>query len=203
MNSLAAKWAQPKPATGAVETPNRTTQVRFGGFGGQGIILAGYILGRAATVHSGRNAVMSQSYGPESRGGACQTELVISDREIAYPRVLNADVVVAMSQAAYQKYGMGRPDSALLIVDEDLVTPDDEAERGRQVRKAPATRLAEGLGRRIAANIVMLGFLTGATGLLDAGAMREAVAASVPKGSQELNVSAFDLGFQHAGKVRP
>ena len=69
--------------------------------------------------------------------------------------------------------------------------------------RLPATRLAEGLGQRIAANIVMLGFLTGATGLLDAGAMREAVAASVPKGSQELNVRAFDLGFQHAGKVRP
>ena len=205
MDSVAASSAanSRRPAADAVETPNRTVEVRFGGFGGQGIILAGYILGRAATVHSGRNAVMSQSYGPESRGGACQTELVISDSEIAYPRVSNADVVVAMSQAAYRKYGVGRPDSALLIVDEDLVTLDDEAERGRQVRKAPATRLAEGLGRRIAANIVMLGFLTGATGLLDADAMREAVAASVPKGSQELNVRAFDLGFQHAGEVRP
>jgi 2-oxoglutarate ferredoxin oxidoreductase subunit gamma len=202
MDSVAAP-AQPKRAGDAVEAASGTAEIRFGGFGGQGIILAGNILGRAATVHSGRNAVMSQSYGPESRGGACQTELVISDSEIAYPRVSNPDVVVAMSQETYRKYGVGRPQSALLIVDEDLVTLDVEAERGRRVRKAPATRLAEGLGRRIAANIVMLGFLTGATGLLDADAVREAVAASVPKGSQELNVRAFDLGLQHAEEVRP
>jgi len=201
--SVATAPAQPEPAGDAAGAAKATIQVRLGGFGGQGIILAGNILGRAATVYSGRNAVMSQSYGPESRGGACQTELVISDSEIAYPRVTNPDVVVAMSQETYRKYGVGRPENALLIIDEDLVTLDDEAERGRQVRKAPATRLAEGLGRRIAANIVMLGYLIGATGLLDAGAMREAVAASVPKGSQELNVKAFDLGFQHAGEVRP
>ena len=203
MNSVAAELAQPIPAADAVEATSGRAEIRFGGFGGQGIILAGNILGRAATVHSGRNAVMSQSYGPESRGGACQTELVISDGEIAYPRVSNPDVVVAMSQETYRKYGVERPQSALLIVDEDLVTLDDEAERGRQVRKAPATRLAESLGKRIAANIVMLGFFTGATGLLDAGAMREAVAASVPQGSQELNVRAFDLGLQHAEEVRP
>ena len=203
MNSAAAELAQPKPAGDTDKAPGGTVEVRFAGFGGQGIILAGYILGRAATVHVGRNAVMSQSYGPESRGGTCQTELVISDSEIAYPRVTNPDVVVAMSQAAYQRYGVGRPGNALLIIDEDLVTLDAEAERGRRVRKAPATRLAEGLGRRIAANIVMLGFLTGATHLLDAGAVREAVAASVPKGSQELNVRAFDLGLQRAGEARP
>ncbi len=202
MDSVVAP-AQQKPVGAAAEAAAGAIEVRFGGFGGQGIILAGYILGRAATVHSGRNAVMSQSYGPESRGGACQTELVISDSEIAYPRVSSPDVVVAMSQETYRKYGVGRPEHALLIVDEDLVTPDDEAERGRQVLKAPATRLAEGLGRRIVANIVMLGFLTGATGLLDAGAMREAVAASVPRGSQELNVKAFDLGFEHAREVLP
>ena len=201
--SAATAPAQPEPAGDPAGAAKATIQVRLGGFGGQGIILAGNILGRAATVYSGRNAVMSQSYGPESRGGACQTELVISDSEIAYPRVTNPDVVVAMSQETYRKYGAGRPENALLIIDEDLVTLDEEAERGRQVRTAPVSRLAEGLGRRIAANIVMLGFLTGATGLLDAGAMREAVAASVPSGSQELNVKAFDLGFQHAGEVRP
>ena len=173
-------------------------EVRFGGFGGQGIILAGYILGRAAAVHSGRNAVMAQSYGPESRGGACQTEVVIADAEITYPRVSSPSVVVTMSQEAYRKYGVSRPDECLLIVDEDLVTPDDSAEDGRPLLRAPATRLAEELGRRIAANIVMLGFLCGATGVVTLEAMRDAVAASVPRGSEELNLRAVQVGYDAA-----
>lgn len=178
-----------------------SAEVRIGGFGGQGIILAGYILGRAAAVHSGRNAVMAQSYGPESRGGACQTEVVITDGEITYPRVSSPSVVVTMSQEAYRKYGVSRPDGCLLIVDEDLVTLDEAAERGRRVLRAPATRLAEELGRRIAANIVILGFLVGATGVVPLEGMRSAVAASVPKGSEELNLRAVQLGYDAAHGV--
>ena len=173
-------------------------ELRFSGFGGHGIILSGYIVGRAATVHAGRYAVMAQSYGPESRGGACMTELVVADSEIAYPRVVVPDLSVVMSQPAYVKYGMGRPESCLLIVDGDLVTPDAEAERGRLVLAAPATRLAEELGRRIMANIVMLGFVCGATRLLPYEVMRDAVAASVPGGSEEANLMAFETGHDHA-----
>ncbi len=173
-------------------------EVRLGGFGGQGIILAGYILGRAATVHAGRNAVMSQSYGPESRGGACMTEVVIADGEIAYPRVVSPDVAVMMSQQAYGKYGAGRPPGCLLIVDEDLVTLAEDLEDGRPALEAPATRLAEELGRRIIANIVMLGFLCGATRVVDADVMRDAVAASVPRGTESLNLSAVEAGYEHA-----
>ena len=173
-------------------------ELRFSGFGGQGIILSGYIVGRAATVHAGRYAVMAQSYGPESRGGACMTELVVADSEIAYPRVVVPDLSVVMSQPAYVKYGVGRPDGCLLIVDGDLVTPDEEAERGRLVLSAPATRLAEELGRRIMANIVMLGFVCGSTRLLSYEEMRDAVAASVPAGSEEANLLAFDTGHDHA-----
>lgn len=173
-------------------------EVRLGGFGGQGIILAGYILGRAATVHAGRNAVMSQSYGPESRGGACMTEVVIADAEIAFPRVVSPDVLVMMSQPAYGKYAADRPAGCLLIVDEDLVTPDEEQEEGRPLLRAPATRLAEELGRRIIANIVMLGFICGATGVVDVEVMREAVAASVPRGTESLNLQAVDTGYEHA-----
>jgi 2-oxoglutarate ferredoxin oxidoreductase subunit gamma len=168
------------------------------GFGGQGIILAGYIVGRAATVHANRCAVMMQNYGPESRGGACMTELVIADSEIAYPRVVSPDLIVVMSQPAYLKYGIDRPDSCLLISDADLVTPDEEAERGRLVLAAPATRLAEELGRRVMANIVMLGFVCGATRLLSYEVMRDAVAASVPAGSDEANLLAFDTGHAAA-----
>ncbi len=173
-------------------------EVRLGGFGGQGIILAGYILGRAASVHGGRNAVMSQSYGPESRGGACTTEIVIADGEIAFPRVVSPDLAVLMSQQAYDKYAAERPAQALLVVDEDLVTIDEQAEAGRQVLKAPATRLAEELARRIIANIVMLGFICGTTRVVELEAMREAVAASVPRGTEELNLQAVEAGHEYA-----
>lgn len=175
--------------------------VRLGGFGGQGIILAGYILGRAATVHAGRNAVMTQSYGPESRGGACMAEVVIADEEITYPRVVAPDVVVMMSQEAYGKYATDRPEHCLLIVDEDLVTIDEELEKGRPVLKAPATRLAEELGRRIISNIVMLGFICGATKVADVELIREAVAASVPRGTEDLNLRGVDAGYDYAVKL--
>lgn len=171
-------------------------EIRLGGFGGQGIILAGAILGRALSVHAGRNAVMSESYGPESRGGACMVEIVTSDEEIAYPRVVSPDVLVLMSQQAYDKYGPDRPEGSILIVEEDLVDLGDKPPP--DVLAAPATRLAEELGRRIVANIVMLGFLVGATGVVDVGMLREAVAASVPRGSEQLNLTAVDMGYEHA-----
>lgn len=177
------------------------TEVKLGGFGGQGIILAGVILGRAATVYAGRNAVMSQSYGPESRGGACMSEVVIASGEITYPRGLAPDVAVMMSQEAYGKYAIDRPEKCLLIVDEDLVKPDEEREKGRTVIKAPTTRLAEELGRRMVANIVMLGFLSGATNVVNLEAMREAVTGSVPKGTEKLNLKAFDTGREYALKL--
>jgi len=174
------------------------TEVRLGGFGGQGVILAGYVLGRAATVHAGRNAVMSQSYGPESRGGACMAEVVIADGEIAYPRVASPDVMVMMSQQAYGKYAADRPPGSLLIVDEDLVTLSGELEGARGVLEAPFTRLAEELARRIMANIVMLGFICGATGVVSVEAMRDAVAASVPRGTESLNLQAVETGYEYA-----
>ena len=171
-------------------------EIRLGGFGGQGIILAGAILGRALSVYAGRNAVMSESYGPESRGGACMAEIVTADREIAYPRVVTPDLLVLMSQQAYDKYAPGRPEDSVLIIDEDLVDLGDDPPPG--VLAAPATRLAEELGRRIVANIVMLGFLVGATGIVDVAMLREAVAASVPRGSEGLNLTAVDLGYRYA-----
>ncbi|MBI2237761.1 MAG: 2-oxoacid:acceptor oxidoreductase family protein [Actinobacteria bacterium] len=176
-------------------------QVKLGGFGGQGIILAGYILGRAASVDAGRNAVMSQSYGPESRGGACAAEVVIADGEIAYPRIVSPDVLVMMSEEAYLTYAHDRPEQCLLIVDEDLVKLDEQRERGRPLLRVPATRLAEELGRRMVANIVMLGFVCRATNLVPEEAIRQAVEASVPRGSEELNVRALEAGFRHAEQL--
>jgi 2-oxoglutarate ferredoxin oxidoreductase subunit gamma len=173
-------------------------QVVLSGFGGQGVIMAGQILGRAAAVHEGRNAVMAQSYGPESRGGACKAEVILADGEIAYPRVVLPDVAVVLSQEAYRVVGLHRPPECLLIAEEDLVQLDQEAERDRRVLRIPATRLAEQLGRRIVLNIVTLGFLCEATRAVSAGALQSAIAASVPKGTEALNLRAFDAGYAHA-----
>lgn len=175
-------------------------ELRLAGFGGQGIILACSILGRAATVYAGRNAVMRQSYGPESRGGACMAELIVANGEIGYPRAFSPDVVVAMSQEAYTKYGMVRPANCVLIVDEDLVKLDGDKEKDKRVLKAPITRLAEGLGRRMVANIVMLGVVCAATNVVKLEAMREAVLASVPKGTESLNQRALEAGHAHVEK---
>jgi 2-oxoglutarate ferredoxin oxidoreductase subunit gamma len=173
-------------------------QVILSGFGGQGVITAGQILGRAAAVNEGRNAVMAQSYGPESRGGACKTEVILADGEIAYPRVVAPDVAVVLSQEAYRVVGLPRPKECLLIAEEDLVTVDEAVERGRTILRVPATRLAEQVGRRVVLNIVVLGFLCGATGVTTQEALRDAITASVPKGTEALNLKAFETGFNYA-----
>ncbi len=184
-------------------TDTEHIEVRLSGFGGQGILLAGYMLGQALTVYSHRAVVMAQSYGPESRGGASQVELIISSGEISYPRVEHPNVVVALSQQAYASYGATRPDEALLIVDTDLVTVDETLEGPRPVVAAPITRWAEEkLGKRITANIVMLGFLCGLTGLVEPGALERAVVQSAPKGSAELNTRALRIGLEQASSYR-
>ena len=117
-------------------------QVVLSGFGGQGVIMAGEIIGRAVAVEEGRNAVMAQSYGPESRGGACKTEVILADGDIAYPRVVSPDIVVVLSQEAYRQDGRPRPSGCQLIAEVDLGTLDQEVETGRNILRVPATRLA-------------------------------------------------------------
>ena len=182
--------------TATSEVTESMVQVVLSGFGGQGVVTAGQILGRAVAVHEGRNAVMAQSYGPESRGGAAKTEVILADGPIAYPRVVKPDVVVVLSQAAYQAVGRSRPPGCLLIAEADLVEldPDDR----KIARLVPATRLAESLGKKIVLNIVMLGFLCGSTDIVSPDALKAAIAASVPPGTEKLNLRAFDAGYEHA-----
>lgn len=143
---------------------------------------------------------MVQSYGPESRGGACKAEVVISDEQIDYPRASDPEVMVIMAQEAYLTYAAKRSPHCLLIIDEDLVEPSEERE-GMKLLKVAATRLAEQLGRKIIANIVMLGFLTGVTGIVSPETMREAIRTSVPRGTEELNLKAFETGYEYAKKL--
>jgi 2-oxoglutarate ferredoxin oxidoreductase subunit gamma len=174
-------------------------EIRFAGFGGQGIILAGYIAGKAAAVYDEKDAILTQSYGPEARGGACAAELVVADETIDYPLVSRPTITIIMSQEAFQRYGPTVAAGGTLILDEDLVETDTQGER---VYRIPLTRLAEEIGRRIVANIVMLGAFTAVTDLISKEAMLESIRTSVPAKTIELNVKAFEAGYEYARRQR-
>jgi len=171
-------------------------EIRLCGYGGQGIVLAGYIIGQAASVYEGKNAVFIQDYGPEARGGASRADVVISDEPVLYPYIIAPTILVAMSQEAYDKYHPGKRDDTLVIIDHDLVTP--KGTDGKRRLHMPARHIAEEVGRTAVANVAMLGFLTAATGIVSADAMKKSVLASVPKGTEELNTNAFEQGYARA-----
>jgi 2-oxoglutarate ferredoxin oxidoreductase subunit gamma len=171
-------------------------EIRMAGFGGQGIILSGHILGKAAALHEGKKAVFTQSYGPEARGGSCSADVVISDAKIHYPKVVEPDVLVLMSQGAWGTYGGVVRDGGVLILDEDLVKIDLDPS-GLTVYRVPATRIAETMGRRIVANIVMLGAVTALGQFVAYDSMKQAVLASIPRGTEDFNLSAFNQGFEY------
>jgi 2-oxoglutarate ferredoxin oxidoreductase subunit gamma len=177
-------------------------EVRLSGFGGQGIIRSGEIVGKAAALYDGRYATFTQSYGPESRGGACAAQVIIADdpTELSYPHVVDPSILIIMSQGGYNRYVPGFRRDGLLIIDEGLVDLDEAAE-GLRVIEIPATRLAEELGRRIVANVVMLGFVAVMTDIVSPEAMKKAVLDSVPKGTEELNTRAFETGFEYGQRV--
>jgi 2-oxoglutarate ferredoxin oxidoreductase subunit gamma len=176
-------------------------EVCIAGFGGQGIIRSGNIIGTAAAIHDDKHATFTQSYGPESRGGACAAQVIISDEPIHYPHLLDPRILVVMSQGAYNKYVPDFNREGLLLIDEDLVELGEEA-AGLRVLSIPATRLAEEkLGRKIVANVVMLGFFAAVTDVVSVDALRRAVLESVPKGTEELNQSAFELGCEYGQRM--
>ncbi len=170
-----------------------TTEIRISGFGGQGVILGAYVIGKAVAVIEGRNATLNQSFGPEARGSACSAQLILSDEPIAYPYVRRTDVLVAMSQDAFRRFAGEVRDGGLALIDDSLVTPAPDPRI--RVLGGPATRTAEELGKRIAANMVMVGLFTAATGIVAPDAVREAIRTSVPSGTGPLNLSAFDRGL--------
>jgi len=180
-------------------------EIRFSGFGGQGIILAGRIMGEAAALHTDLNATLTQNYGPESRGGACAAELILADEPVHYPHVISPNLLVAMSQEAYNKYAGQVEPSGLIIIDETLVDPE-AAPHHAPLLGVPATHIAEELGSRIVANVVMLGFVTGAAGWVPEAAMRLAVLDAVRDKSdkvREMNDEAFSRGLAHARAAQP
>jgi 2-oxoglutarate ferredoxin oxidoreductase subunit gamma len=171
-------------------------EIRIAGFGGQGIVLTGYILGKAATIYQGLNTVFTQSYGPEARGGSCSADVILSSDTIYYPRVMRPRILVLMSEDAKNTYLPSVSGSCRILIDEDLVRLD-QAPEGSILLKVPATRIAEKLGRKIVANIVMLGFVTAVAGLIEYDAMKKSILASIPKGTEELNLKAFEEGYRY------
>ncbi len=171
-------------------------EIRICGFGGQGVILAGFIIGKAASVFENYQAVQSQSYGPEARGGAARSEVIISDKKIGYPRPLSVDIFLAMSQEAFDSYRGDIRDDTVIVVDPDLVKKHDI---GRPLYKVKALKIAEELGNKIVTNIVMVGAFTSISGLLKPDAVKESVIDSVPKRFIDLNIKAYERGYE-AGK---
>jgi 2-oxoglutarate ferredoxin oxidoreductase subunit gamma len=169
-------------------------EIRISGFGGQGVVLAGFLLGKAFSLYQDLEAVMTQSYGPEARGGASSSSIVVADYPIAYPFVQEADVLIALSQEGYTRYrGEAKPE-AIIIIDEGLVTPKPDV----QQFGIPATKLAEDLGRRIVANVVILGYFCAISDVVTREAMEEAIRTSVKPRTLSLNLEAFEVGFAYA-----
>ncbi len=175
-------------------------EIIVGGYGGQGILLTGFIIGNAAML-KGYNSTYLPSYGPEARGGRCASRVVIdTEREIDYPLVRSADYLIIMYQEAYDTYIGILKNGGTLIVDEDLVRLDDRAKKAR-VYKIPATRIADGLGRRIVANIVMVGAFTAISKLIDPETMKKSVIQGVRGRYLDLNLKAFEEGYNYGKKL--
>ena len=180
------------------------TEVRIAGFGGQGVILAGIIVGKAASLFDGINAVQTQSYGPEARGGASKTEVVLSDEEIDYPKIISPDVLVAMSHEAVISYIHDLKDEGILIIDSDRIVESDiedfVKEHNIKVYRARVTKTAEKeIGLGIVANIVMIGAIAKLTDIISYDAAKEAVLTSVPPGTEKKNLQAFEAGYAMDG----
>jgi len=176
------------------------TEIRIAGFGGQGVILAASVIGKACAIFQGHYGCMTQSFGPEARGGSSSAQVILSTEPILYPYVTQPEILVVMSQEAATRFIPQLKPGGILITEQDLVRVD-KLPNGVRAYGVPATRLAEELGRKVVLNIVMVGFFAAVTNLLDPDAVRKAVEDSVPPAMQKLNLQAFDKGFQYGSQL--
>ena len=175
------------------------SEIRISGFGGQGVILSAIVIGKAGCIFENGYSTMTQSFGPEARGGACSAQVILSNEPILYPYVTRPDILVTMSQEAYSLFTPQLKEDSILIIEQDLVRVE-KLPPGVRVYGVPATRLAEELGKRMVLNIVMVGFFAAVTNVLQPDAIRQAVADSVPEAFRELDLKAFDKGFEYGTK---
>ncbi len=179
-------------------TKNRYN-IKISGFGGQGIILSGYVIGKAASLYDHKDAAFTQSYGPEARGGACSATVVIENGRIGYPLVRMADFLIVLSKEGYEKYAAKVAPDSLTFVDGDLVK--EAHVDNKKVFGIPATRFAESMGKKIVANVIMLGFFSGITNIISKQAMVQSIKTSVKKAFVEINLKAFERGYEYASEI--
>jgi len=172
-------------------------ELRFSGAGGQGLITAGIIMAKAASIYEGKEAVQSQSYGPEARGGASKSEVIISDTVIDYPKITRCDALLAMTQEACNKYSDDLKEGGVLLYDSDLVTKLPEG-KFKKVGFNIINTAKNDVGREIVANIVALGAMVALTGQVSRENAEKAVLSSVPEAFLDLNKKAFNMGFERA-----
>lgn len=177
------------------------TEIRVGGLGGQGVILCGIIIGKAASIFAGKHATLIQAFGPEARGSACSAQVSVADEAIGYPYVKTPDILVVMSPDAYTQFVPALKPGGTLLYEKDLITLDSNLPEGAKALGIPATRFAEEIGRRLVLNIVMAGFFTGVTDLLPMEAVERAVRDSVPRGTEDLNQRAFRKGYEYGCQI--
>jgi 2-oxoglutarate ferredoxin oxidoreductase subunit gamma len=176
-----------------------TSEIVLSGTGGQGLILAGQILADAV-IRDGKNAVQTQSYGPEARGGASKAEVIISDGEIDYPKVTTPNILLVMSREALKKYADTISENGILIIDTTNIT--DQLPKGTNVFAVPYTRIAkENLGKEMFANVVALGALAAITGIVTKDSLQLALMSRIPPGTEAVNKKALELGWKSADQA--
>ena len=172
-------------------------EVRIAGLGGQGIVTAGVMIGRAASVFGGKHVTLAQSYGPESRGGASKVEVIVSDEKVNYPKLRKPSLVAIMSQEAYTKNISDLSGDTIVIIDPDMIQ-EEQLNRAARMYRVPATRIAERLGKKIVSNMVMVGAIIGLTNMVDTEAVEKAITKYTPRGTEQLNITAFKNGYDFA-----
>ena len=178
------------------------TEIRIAGFGGQGVILSGIILGKAACIYEGLNSTLIQSFGPEARGGACSAQVIVSPQPVNYPYIKEADILLVMSQEAFRLFSPGVRKGGLILYESELVEIKACPENMR-CYGIPATSMAEEIRSKILLNIVMLGFYTAFTrDIVSAESMRRSIKRSVPSGTESFNLRAFTRGYRYGKDLK-
>jgi len=170
------------------------TEILIGGVGGQGVVLSGILLGTAATLYEGKQAVQTQSYSSELRGGSTRAEVIISEGPVSDPQVRKPDILIILAEDALPKYISRIKPKGLLVIDSDLVKGAKPGDY--EILSIPATSIADKeMGNIVVANLIILGALLKKTGLLSVEAMEKAIEVSVPKKATALNLKAFRRGL--------
>ena len=175
-------------------------EIRICGFGGQGVIKMAQVIGEATAIHEGKHSTLNQSFGPEARGGSCSATLVLDEKRVDYPYISNPQIMIAMSQEAYNQYVNEVTDDGIIIIEEELVKPG-ELKSSQKLFSIPATRFAEEIGQKIVLNIIMIGFIAAVTNVVSVESMRKSVESNVPASFLEMNMQAFEKGYQYGLKT--